>query len=181
LTRIFGVDSNRKTPAYEFDDGLDYVPTKQALLFGHHFSSIAGAGPLGPVLAVYLDWGPAVLWILIGCVFIGAMHDFAALFISVRNERCSIGYVVEQYLGYSNRQIFLLLYKAQPLSQAFARGLAGITTKLGIPFELGILHLAVMEIKSGRFSGHQISYLHRSHYWLSLFISSGKNIKVFKN
>jgi carbon starvation protein len=109
LSKLFGINPNIKTPAHELNDGLDYVPTKHAILFGHHFSSIAGAGPIvGPVLAVYLGWGPAVLWILIGCVFIGAMHDFAALFISVRNEGKSIGYAVESYLGYYGRQIFLL-------------------------------------------------------------------------
>ena len=109
LSKLFGIDPKRKTPAHELSDGLDYVPTKPAVLFGHHFSSIAGAGPIvGPVLAVYLGWGPAVLWILFGCVFVGAMHDFAALFISVRNEGRSIAYTVENYLGYSGRQIFLL-------------------------------------------------------------------------
>ena len=109
LTRLFGVNPKRKTPAHKFNDNLDYVPTKPAVLFGHHFSSIAGAGPIvGPILAVYLGWGPAILWILLGCIFIGGIHDFAALFISIRNKGRSIGYVVEHYLGYSGRQIFLL-------------------------------------------------------------------------
>ncbi|HJO95602.1 MAG TPA: carbon starvation protein A [Victivallales bacterium] len=109
LSRLFDVNPNRKTPAHKFSDGLDYVPTKTSVLFGHHFSSIAGAGPIvGPILALYMGWVPAVLWILIGCVFIGAMHDFAALFISIRNDGRSIGYAVESYLGYSGRQIFLL-------------------------------------------------------------------------
>ncbi len=109
LIRLFGIDPNRKTPANSLKDGLDYIPTKSTVLFGHHFSSIAGAGPIvGPILAVYLGWGPAVLWILIGCVFIGAVHDFSALFISVRNDGHSIGYAIEHYLGYWGRQIFLL-------------------------------------------------------------------------
>ncbi|MCP4181060.1 MAG: carbon starvation protein A [bacterium] len=109
LSKLFGVNPNIKTPAHKINDGLDYIPTKTSVLFGHHFSSIAGAGPIvGPILALYMGWGPAVLWILIGCVFIGAMHDFAALFISIRNDGRSIGYAIESFLGYSGRQIFLL-------------------------------------------------------------------------
>ena len=109
LSRLFDIDSGRKTPAHTRTDGIDYVPAKFPVLFGHHFASIAGAGPIvGPVLAVYLGWGPVALWVLFGCVFIGAMHDFAALLSSVRNEGRSIGHVIEQYLGYSGRQIFLV-------------------------------------------------------------------------
>lgn len=109
LCKLFGVDSGRKTPAHTRQDGIDYVPTKLPVLFGHHFASIAGAGPIvGPVAAAYFGWLPVVLWILIGCVFIGAMHDFAALFVSIRSDGRSIGYVIERHIGYSGRQIFLL-------------------------------------------------------------------------
>ena len=108
LEKLFGVDVNRPTPAHTKQDNVDYIPTRPTILFGHHFASIAGAGPIvGPVLAAYLGWAPVVLWILLGCVFIGAMHDFSALFVSVRNEGKSIGSVIEKYLGYSGRQIFL--------------------------------------------------------------------------
>ena len=109
LARLFGIDPVRETPANTMTDGVDYVPAKFPVLFGHHFASIAGAGPIvGPVLAAYLGWGPVVLWVLLGCVFIGAMHDFAALLSSVRNEGRSIGHIIEQHLGYSGRQIFLV-------------------------------------------------------------------------
>ncbi len=109
LARLFEIDPGRETPAHTRTDGIDYVPAKFPVLFGHHFASIAGAGPIvGPVLAVYLGWGPVALWVLFGCVFIGAMHDFAALLSSVRNEGRSIGHVIEQHLGYSGRQIFLV-------------------------------------------------------------------------
>jgi len=109
LARLFGIDPGLETPAHTRSDGVDYVPAKFPVLFGHHFASIAGAGPIvGPVLAAYLGWGPVVLWVLLGCVFIGAMHDFAALLSSVRNEGRSIGHVIEQHLGYSGRQIFLV-------------------------------------------------------------------------
>lgn len=109
LVRMFGVENDRVTPAHSKRDGIDYVPTKLPVLFGHHFASIAGAGPIvGPVAAAYFGWLPVVLWILIGCVFIGAMHDFAALFVSIRADGRSIGYVIEKHIGYSGRQIFLL-------------------------------------------------------------------------
>ena len=109
LARLFEIDPERQTPAYTRTDGIDYVPAKFPVLFGHHFASIAGAGPIvGPVLAVYLGWGPVALWVLFGCVFIGAMHDFAALLASIRNEGRSIGHIIEQHLGYTGRQIFLV-------------------------------------------------------------------------
>ncbi len=109
LARLFLIDPDRITPAYQKNDGVDYVPAKFPVLFGHHFASIAGAGPIvGPVLAAYMGWGPVALWILLGSVFIGAMHDFAALLVSIRNEGRSIGHVIEQHLGFSGRQIFLI-------------------------------------------------------------------------
>lgn len=109
LERIFGIDPERRTPAYTHTDGVDYVPTKPSVLFGHHFASIAGAGPIvGPILAIQFGWLPAVLWILLGCVVIGAMHDFAALHLSVRDNGRSIGHVIERNLGYSGRQVFII-------------------------------------------------------------------------
>ncbi len=109
LKKTFSINAGKKTPACQYNDGQDYVPTKPYVLFGHHFASIAGAGPtVGPVLAAYLGWGPAVLWIIIGCVFVGALHDFAAMVISVRNEGRTIAFVIEKYLGYTGRQLFLL-------------------------------------------------------------------------
>lgn len=108
LSRLFGVDTNRTTPAHTCHDGVDYLPTRPSVLFGHHFASIAGAGPIvGPVLAAYMGWGAVALWILIGCVFIGAMHDFSALFLSVRDNGRSIGHVIERELGFVGRQLFL--------------------------------------------------------------------------
>ena len=108
LNRVFGVDGTRACPSLSRRDGVDYEPANPAVLFGHHFASIAGAGPIvGPVLAAKYGWMPAILWILLGCVFIGAMHDFAALFLSVRNEGRSIAYVIEKEVGYLGRQLFL--------------------------------------------------------------------------
>lgn len=109
LQRLFGVDESRKTPAHTQRDGVDYIPTRLPVLFGHHFASIAGAGPIvGPVAAAYLGWGPVVIWIILGCIFIGSVHDFAALFLSVRHSGRSIGSVIEDYLGMTGRIAFLL-------------------------------------------------------------------------
>ena len=109
LTRLFGVDADRKTPSWTNRDGVDYVPTRSPVVFGHHFASIAGAGPIvGPIAAAYFGWLPVVLWIVIGCIFIGGVHDFASLFLSVRKQGRSIGHIVEEYIGYAGRPIFLM-------------------------------------------------------------------------
>ncbi len=109
LNRTFGVDKNRICPSKALEDGTDYVPTNSMVLFGHHFASIAGAGPIvGPILAAKYGWLPAMMWILLGCVFVGAMHDFAALFLSVRNDGRSVAYIIEKELGYWGRQIFII-------------------------------------------------------------------------
>jgi carbon starvation protein len=98
-----------KTPAQELEDGKEYVPTSPAVLFGHEFASIAGAGPInGPIIAAMFGWLPALLWILFGSVFFGAVHDFAALYTSVKNKGKSIGYVIELYVGKSGKRFFLI-------------------------------------------------------------------------
>ena len=102
LARLFNVDPLNKTPAHSNFDGRDYVPAKHWLvLFGHHFASIAGAGPiLGPVIAVVIwGWGPAVLWIFLGSIFLGGVHDFSSLMISIREKGKSIATVAENALS----------------------------------------------------------------------------------
>ncbi len=109
LCKVFKVDPSRPTPANTMKDGLDYMPASPYVLFGHHFASIAGSGPIiGPILAAEMGWGAALLWIFIGCVFVGAMHDFSALFLSVRHQGKSISCVIEKLIGYSGRIIFSL-------------------------------------------------------------------------
>lgn len=104
-----GVDPNRKTPAHEINDGVDYVPAKAAVLLGHHFASIAGASPIiGPIVAAVFGWGPVVLWILIGGIFMGAVHDFTSLIVSVRHQGRSIGEVVEEHIGRDGKRLFLI-------------------------------------------------------------------------
>ncbi|ALU89037.1 carbon starvation A transmembrane protein [Herbaspirillum rubrisubalbicans M1] len=98
--RVLGLDGQRMTPAYKFNDGLDYVPTNKYVLFGHHFAAIAGAGPLvGPVLAAQMGYLPGMLWILAGVVFAGAVQDFMVLFISTRRDGRSLGDLIKSELG----------------------------------------------------------------------------------
>ncbi|MET3430758.1 carbon starvation protein [Herbaspirillum seropedicae] len=98
--RVLGLDGGRMTPAYKFNDGLDYVPTNKYVLFGHHFAAIAGAGPLvGPVLAAQMGYLPGMLWILAGVVFAGAVQDFMVLFISTRRDGRSLGDLIKSELG----------------------------------------------------------------------------------
>ena len=85
--KIFKLDASREMPAQKFEDGQDYVPTEKGVIFGHHFTSIAGTGPIvGPAIGVIWGWLPAVLWIFFGSIFMGAVHDFTALVVSLRNE-----------------------------------------------------------------------------------------------
>ena len=94
LARQLGIDDRRKTPALTQPDGVDYVPTPTTVVFGHHFSSIAGAGPIvGPIIAgLAFGWAPAILWIVIGVIFFGGVHDFTALVASLRNGGRTIGH-----------------------------------------------------------------------------------------
>ena len=108
--RVYELDSSRKTPAEELYDGIDYVPTHPMILLGHHFSSIAGAGPIvGPITAANLfGWLPAYLWIVIGSIFFGAVHDFGAIVGSIRHKALSIGELVNEYVGHRGKILFNL-------------------------------------------------------------------------
>ena len=107
LAKKWGVDPTRKTPAYELEDGVDYCPAKAPVLLGHHFSSIAGAGPInGPIQAAFFGWVPVLLWVLIGGIFIGAVQDFSALFVSVRNKGLSIGSVMGECMTHKAKLMF---------------------------------------------------------------------------
>ena len=107
LSKQWGVDPNRPTPAKELEDGVDYVATPPVVLMGHHFSSIAGAGPVnGPIQASLFGWVPVFLWCVIGGIFIGGVHDFGSLFASIRNEGKSIGQVVGIGMGPTTKRLF---------------------------------------------------------------------------
>ena len=109
LSKKWGVDPSNVTPAHTMEDGVDYVPAKAPVLMGHHFSSIAGAGPInGPIQAAVFGWVPVALWVLIGGIFFGGVHDFGALFASVRNKGKSIGTVIEDSIGLKAKRLFLI-------------------------------------------------------------------------
>ena len=109
LENTWGVDPNAKTPAQVKNDGNDYVPTSKWTVFSHQFTSITGAGPVtGPIIAAMFGWLPATLWMIFGCLFFGAVQDFTALYASVKNGGKSMGMMIEQYIGRTGRQLFLL-------------------------------------------------------------------------
>ena len=109
LAKQWGVDDSKVTPAHELEDGMDYVPAKAPVLMGHHFSSIAGAGPInGPIQAAVFGWMPVVLWVLIGGIFFGAVHDYGALFASIRHKGQSIGEVIAVNIGDRAKKLFLI-------------------------------------------------------------------------
>ncbi len=108
--RIYQLDPDFVTPAHQFEDGVDYVPTNKHVLFGHHFTSVAGAAPIvGPAIAVIWGWLPAFLWVVLGTVFAGAVHDFAALWISTRHKGNSIGTLTQSIVGDRARVLFLFV------------------------------------------------------------------------
>jgi len=108
--RIFRLNPNRPTPAHTLRDGIDYVPTRAPIVFGHHFASIAGLGPiLGPAIAVIWGWGPALLWVVLGSIFIGAVHDLGALRMSLCYEGRSVGDICRHLMGQRARILALLL------------------------------------------------------------------------
>ena len=108
--RIFGLDPKAKVPSEQLRDDIDYVPTKKEVIFGHHFTSIAGTGPIvGPAIAVFWGWLPALLWVLFGSIFIGAVHDFGALVVSLRNRGQTVGEVAGRLINPRAKVLFLLI------------------------------------------------------------------------
>lgn len=109
LAKKWGIDITRKTPSESLQDNIDYVPTDAKVVLGHHFSSIAGAGPItGPILASIFGWLPVYLWILFGSIFIGGIHDFSSLFASIRHDGKSIGQIMKVNVGKRGKFLFNL-------------------------------------------------------------------------
>ena len=107
LAKTWGIAPTKTTPAHTMEDGVDYVPAKTPVLMGHHFSSIAGAGPInGPIQAAFFGWLPCFLWIVIGGIFFGAVQDFGSIFVSIRHEGKSLGEVIENTMGRKCRVLF---------------------------------------------------------------------------
>ncbi|MDP4488229.1 carbon starvation protein A [Pseudoalteromonas sp. HM-SA03] len=108
--KIFKMDDNFVTPAHELEDGVDYVPTNKVVLWGHHFTSVAGAAPIvGPAIAVYWGWVPAVLWVVFGTIFFAGVHDMGALWASARHKGKSMGALSESVIGKRTRSLFMIV------------------------------------------------------------------------
>ena len=108
--KIFALSAAAKAPSVELEDGTDYVPTKKEVIFGHHFTSIAGTGPIvGPAIAIIWGWLPAMIWIFVGTIVIGAVHDFGALIISMRNQGKSISEYTAKYINNRTKIFFFLI------------------------------------------------------------------------
>ena len=108
--KIYKLNSNYMTPAHRFNDGVDYVPANKYVLWGHHFTSIAGAAPIvGPAIAVYWGWLPAMLWVVLGTVFAAGVHDFGVMVLSVRNKGQSIGILANRIIGHRAKILFLFI------------------------------------------------------------------------
>lgn len=109
-SKIFGLDVAAVVPSHELRDDIDYVPTRKQVIFGHHFTSIAGTGPIvGPAIAVFWGWLPALLWVVLGSIFIGAVHDFGALVVSLRNRGQTVGEIAGRMIAPRAKILFLLI------------------------------------------------------------------------
>ena len=107
--KIFGLDENAVVPSKELEDGVDFVPSRCSIVFGHHFTSIAGTGPIvGPAIAVFWGWLPALLWVVFGSIFIGAVHDFGALVVSMRNRGQTVGEIAGRLISPRTKILFLV-------------------------------------------------------------------------
>lgn len=129
--KIFQLDPNFRTPAHEFRDGVDYLPTNKFVLWGHHFSSVAGAAPItGPAIAMIWGWGPALLWVVLGTIFFAGMHDFGTLWASARNKGRSIGVITNSVIGTRAKGLFLLIifFLLLLVNAVFAVVIAGLFT-----------------------------------------------------
>jgi carbon starvation protein len=109
ITKRLEVNNSKETPSHTMYDGVDYVPAKAPVLLGHHFASIAGAGPIvGPVIAAGFGWLPVYLWVIFGAIFIGGVHDYSSIVASIRHQSKSIGFVIQSYLGVNGKKLFLI-------------------------------------------------------------------------
>jgi len=136
--KVFRLDPQARTPAHALTDGVDYVPTRPSVLFGHHFASITGLAPmLGPAIAVIWGWVPALLWVVLGATLIGCVHDFGALVLSVRSRGMSVGQVAADLLGPRGRSLFHLII------------FFGVALAMGV-FVLVISNLFSLDMGGGR-------------------------------
>ncbi|WP_019414029.1 carbon starvation protein A [Paenisporosarcina sp. TG20] len=152
--KIFRLDPNYVTPAHRFKDGVDFVPTNKFILWGHHFTSVAGAAPiLGPAIAVYWGWLPAIIWVVLGTVFAAGVHDFGTLVISVRNKGQSIGTLANKLIGQRAKILFLfiILILVLMVNAVFA----WVIAKLFISFPASVLPVFI-QIPLALWIGHAV-------------------------
>lgn len=152
--KIFRLDPNYVTPAHRFQDGVDFVPTNKFVLWGHHFTSVAGAAPiLGPAIAVYWGWLPAILWVVLGTVFAAGVHDFGTLVLSVRNKGQSIGTLANKLIGQRAKILFLfiILILVLMVNAVFA----WVIAKLFISFPASVLPVFI-QIPLAIWIGHAV-------------------------
>lgn len=147
--RVFTLRASFRTPSHELEDGVDFVPTNKFILWGHHFTSVAGAAPIvGPAVAVIWGWLPAFLWVTLGTVFFAGMHDLGALWASVRNRGQSIGTLSARYIGARGSRLFLVVIFLLLLmvNAAFAVVIAGllVSTPTAVIPTWGALVVAVL-------------------------------------
>ncbi|MFQ3545486.1 carbon starvation protein A [Halobacillus rhizosphaerae] len=140
--RIYRLDPNYVTPAHKYEDGVDYVPTNKFVLWGHHFTSVAGAAPIvGPAIAVYWGWLPAILWVLLGTMFAAGVHDFGTLVLSLRNKGQSVGTLASKLIGQRAKVLFLfiILLLVLMVNAVFA----WVIAKLFISFPASVLSVFI--------------------------------------
>ena len=143
--KIYNLDNSIQTPAHEFNDGVDYIPASKHILFGHHFTSIAGAAPIiGPCIAVYWGWLPAILWVVFGTIFMGATHDFGALVISLKEKGQSVADISSNVINRRIRIMFLcfIMLLTWLVLAVFANAIAGLFTmhpKAVLPVNIEII------------------------------------------
>ena len=147
--RVFKLSASFRTPSHELEDGVDFVPTNKFILWGHHFTSVAGAAPIvGPAVAVIWGWAPAFLWVTLGTVFFAGMHDLGSLWASVRNRGQSIGTLSARYIGARGSRLFLVVIFLLLLmvNAAFAVVIAGllVSTPTAVIPTWGALVVAVL-------------------------------------
>ncbi len=155
--KIFDLDPNADVPSKQLQDGVDYCPSKKSLVFGHHFTSIAGTGPIvGPAIAVFWGWMPALIWVVFGSIFIGAVHDFGALVVSMRNRGQTIGEVAGRIISPRTKILFLLVlfFALTVVLAIFGLVIAGIfkgypESVLGVWISLPIAIFIGMQIRKG--------------------------------
>ncbi len=140
--RIYRLDPNYVTPAHKYEDGVDFVPTNKFVLWGHHFTSVAGAAPIvGPAIAVYWGWLPAILWVLLGTMFAAGVHDFGTLVLSLRNKGQSVGTLASKLIGQRAKVLFLfiILLLVLMVNAVFA----WVIAKLFISFPASVLSVFI--------------------------------------